>query len=80
MHESVRLGDVERRLLPLLDGHTDRCHLVAALAEEAQAGRLVVQDQGRDVQDPARLETVLQEVVSDALQQTLSKALILPAA
>ena len=48
-HEVARLTDLERHMLPLLDGTRDRPALAEALAESVVAGRLHLAQDGRPV-------------------------------
>jgi methyltransferase-like protein/SAM-dependent methyltransferase len=79
MHESVRLSDIERRLLPHLDGEHERSDLLALLKQDVAAGRLVAQDNGAEVKDPAELQAVLGNVLNQALTGIAHKGLLQPA-
>lgn len=67
-HLVVELDELERELLPLLDGTRDRDQLVAALDGRAATSELVLAgDDGALVLDPAERRRLLGEVVDEAL-------------
>jgi len=77
VHEMVRLNDVERKVLSWLDGAHDRDRLVGRLSEEVTAGRLVVQDGGRQVEERARIVGILEELLDDTLKSIARKGLLI---
>jgi methyltransferase-like protein len=66
-HESVHLGDFERRLLALLDGSHDRPALIEGIAAAVSRGELNVEKDGQPVRD----EKQLQEVIGQAVDRQL---------
>lgn len=76
-HLVVELDELERELLPLLDGTRGREQLVAALDGRAATSELVLAgDDGRLVLDPAERRRLLGEVVDEALARFGRTALL----
>jgi methyltransferase-like protein/SAM-dependent methyltransferase len=75
-HEVIRLTDLDRRLLPLLDGTRDRAALLDRLTEVAVAGDLTVQREGQRLRDPADVRTALGAVLEQALKGMAGNALL----
>ena len=72
-HDSVDIGDIERVLLPMMDGTVDRARLVATIADVLRNGRLGGADVGPAGPDPdARAEAML----ADILQRLRDAALL----
>lgn len=66
-HENVRINDIARQLLPLLDGSRDRRALLQQLAELVATHVLKVQLEGQFVHDPAAVEGILQAALDETL-------------
>jgi methyltransferase-like protein/cyclopropane fatty-acyl-phospholipid synthase-like methyltransferase len=75
-HEVVRLNDLDRHLVPLLDGTNDRDALVEKLTQVAQAGSLNVQKDGLTLSDPKDVRTALKSVIDPALANVARLALL----
>lgn len=75
-HELVRPGDVERQLIPLLDGTRDRSALLDALTELAQAGSLTVQLEGHQERDLSRVRDALASVLDQALAGLMAASML----
>jgi methyltransferase-like protein/cyclopropane fatty-acyl-phospholipid synthase-like methyltransferase len=75
-HEIVRLNDLDRHLLPLLDGTTDRAALVEKLTQIAKSGTLNVQKDGVALQDEAEISQALNSVIDQALVNVARLALL----
>ena len=75
-HEVLRLNDLDRHLVPLLDGHSDKTKIIEGLAKVAAAGALNVQKDGITLYDQADIQTALKSVIDQALQQAADKALL----
>ncbi len=76
-HLVIQLDDLERELLPLLDGTRDKDELVAALDGRAATSELVLAgDDGALVLDPAERGRLLGEVVDEALARFGRTALL----
>src|SRR5262245_7368480 len=75
-HEAVRLSDLERRLVPLLDGRHDRAGLLNELVEAAVGGVLEVQREEEVLQDPAAIRAALDDVLDRALKGLAMNALL----
>ncbi len=68
-HEVVRLNELDRHLIPLLDGSNDRPALVAKLTEVAKAGRITVRQHDVALSDPAEVRSALETILDAALGQ-----------
>jgi methyltransferase-like protein len=66
-HEFYKASDLDRQLIPLLDGTRDRVALLDRLTELTLAGELTVERQGQRVTDPAELRTTLAGVLDTTL-------------
>lgn len=76
-HESLRLSDLERRLVPLLDGTRDREALADRLTERAVTGDLTVEKEGKRVTDPAEVKAALASVLPGVLNNLAASALLI---
>ncbi len=77
-HSTTQLNDLERRLLPLLDGNCDRAALVDALRADVQENRLVLRDQNGPVVSEDRATEILRDMVERQLQAMANRCLLLP--
>ncbi len=75
-HEVVRLNDLDRHLVPLLDGTNDREALVEKLTQVAQTGALNVQKDGMTLYDPKDVRQALKSVIDPALANVARLALL----
>jgi len=75
-HEVVRLNDLDKHLIPLLDGTNERPALVEKLTKIAQGGQLNVQKDGLTLYDPKEITTALTSVIDPALQNVARMALL----
>ena len=75
-HEHYRTSELDRKLIPLLDGTRDRAALAAAMADLALAGQLRVERQGRPLTDPAELRQAVGEVLDKRLEDYARLALL----
>lgn len=66
-HTVLRLDEFGRRVVPLMDGKTDRAALVDQLVDQFRAGRLTLQQDGARLRDVGRAR----EVVTTALDGLL---------
>jgi hypothetical protein len=66
-HEVVRLNELDRHLVPLLDGDHDRAALVTKLTEVAKSGRMNVQRDNVPLRDEAEIRQALDSVIEQAL-------------
>ena len=78
-HEPVKLNELARRMLPLLDGTRDVEALVAGVVRLAQEGKIGVRetDNGPVVTDPAMQEKILRHLVVTSLPDFAQVALLL---
>lgn len=75
-HESVHLSELERLLLRQLDGSRNRDALADVLAREVAEGRLLIQEGGREVTDPPRVQAAVRQILSDNLTALGRKGLL----
>lgn len=75
-HNTVHLNDLERHVLPHLDGEHDRSAIVASLAKRVADGRLVIHEQGVPVIDATRISQVLTEAIEPCLERLARLALL----
>jgi len=76
-HERSSLNDVQRRILPYLDGKHDSDALTDVLVTQASEGLLTVHDQGRPVHDPVRLRQIMAESLAQNLIGLARMALLM---
>ncbi|QDU18871.1 methyltransferase regulatory domain-containing protein [Urbifossiella limnaea] len=75
-HELVKLTDLDKRLVPLLDGTRTRPELVEALTADAVAGQLQVARNGKPVTGDAAVREALTAVLDPALTVLTGHALL----
>ena len=75
-HEVVRLNDLDKHLIPLLDGTNDRATLIDKLAGVAQSGALNVQKDGLTLYDPTEIRGALSSIIDQALANVARMALL----
>ncbi len=75
-HEVVRLNDLDKHLVPLLDGTRDKAAIVVELIKVAQTGALNVQKDGLTITEPAEIEQALTSVMDQALANVARMALL----
>jgi len=75
-HELVSLDDLERHVVPLLDGQKDRAQLIEGLVKQVESGKLVVHDSGRPVSNSQRLREIMGEALDGCLRNLAQKALL----
>jgi methyltransferase-like protein len=78
-HEPVKLNELPRRMLPLLDGTRDVEALIVSVVHLAQEGKIGVRerDNGPEVTDPVVLEKILRHLVVESLPDFAQVALLL---
>jgi methyltransferase-like protein/trans-aconitate methyltransferase len=75
-HEQMQPGDLERRLIPLLDGTRDRAALVGELTTLTLAGELTVKQDGQPVTDPAAVREAMGPVLERSLEALADASLL----
>lgn len=75
-HETMKLNEMNRRLLPLLDGTRDRPALVAELTTLAQRGELALQKGGQPITDPEELRAAVATALDTALDELARGAIL----
>jgi|GEM_PF-44045 len=66
-HEVVKLNELDRQMIPLLDGTNDRPALIAKLAESAKSGAMTVRQHDVPLTDPAEIRAALEKILDTAL-------------
>lgn len=75
-HEVLRLNDLDRHLIPLLDGEHTKEQIVDGLAKVALSGQLNVQKDNITLSDQAEIRAALNSVIDQALQKVADQALL----
>lgn len=75
-HEVLRLNDLDRHLIPLLDGQKTKDEIVEALAKVSLSGQLNVQKDNITLSDPKDVHAALTSVIDQALQKVADQALL----
>jgi methyltransferase-like protein/SAM-dependent methyltransferase len=75
-HEVVKLTELDRRLIPLLDGTRDRPALVTQLTEIAASGQLSVRRDGVPISDRGELHAALASIIDEALAKVAGMAVL----
>jgi methyltransferase-like protein/cyclopropane fatty-acyl-phospholipid synthase-like methyltransferase len=75
-HEVIRLNDLDKHLIPNLDGNHDKTALVEKLATVAQSGAMNVQKDNITLFDPEEIRKALNSVIDQALQNVADRALL----
>ena len=66
-HEVVRLNELDRHLIPMLDGSNDRASLVAKLTAVTKAGGITVRQHDKPLTDEAEIRAALGSILESAL-------------
>ncbi|MGL6097890.1 MAG: methyltransferase regulatory domain-containing protein [Fimbriiglobus sp.] len=77
-HEVIRLNELDRHLLPLLDGTHDKPAIVEKLVEVAKAGKMHVQKDGTTLYEEADIRVALQAVIEQAVANVARIGLLVP--
>jgi methyltransferase-like protein len=75
-HEAVQLDDLNRRLLPLLDGTRDRAAILASLTTLVEDGTLTLSQEGQRVIDRVKIQSLLEEVLRFRLPDLVRLAIL----
>ncbi len=75
-HEVVRLTELDRRLIPLLDGTRDRPALVNQLTDIAVSGALTVRKDDKPITDRDTLHAALASIIDEALTKVANTAVL----
>jgi methyltransferase-like protein/2-polyprenyl-3-methyl-5-hydroxy-6-metoxy-1,4-benzoquinol methylase len=76
-HEPLRLADLDRRVLQMLDGSRDRARLLEELRTAAERSELTVRKAGKPIDAPAELASVLAEQLDASLARLARSALLI---
>jgi len=75
-HEMARLSELDRYLVPMLDGKTDKAKLVEQLADVAVAGNLSVRRAETELKDRGEITTALNSIIDQALANIARMAIL----
>jgi methyltransferase-like protein/SAM-dependent methyltransferase len=75
-HEVIRLNDLDKQLIPLLDGTHDKKALVEKLIGVAKAGSLNVQKDGVTLYEEKDIKAALDSVMEQAIQNVADRGLL----
>lgn len=78
LHETVRLEDVQRRVIVHCDGTHTQSDLVAGLVEAIRRGEITLHHKGVRVQDVTTHERIVEEMVREIISFAAKSALLLP--
>ena len=71
------LEEIDRLILPLLDGTRDQAAIVDDLAGQVAAGNLKLKSDGNPIEEPAAVRKALAQTVNLSLQRIASQALLM---
>ncbi len=75
-HEVIRLNDLDRQLIPLLDGTNDRSAIADKLTEIAKKGGMNVQKDGNSLTDPKDIRQAITSILDQALLNVAAQGLM----
>jgi methyltransferase-like protein len=75
-HEVIRLNDLDRQLIPLLDGTNNRDALADKLTEVTRKGGMNVQKDGVALTDPKDIRAAILSILDQALQNVANQGLM----
>lgn len=76
-HEVLRLNDLDRHLIPLLDGENTKDKIIEGLAAVSLSGQLNVQKDNITLSDPKEIRAALASVIDQALQKVADQAMLI---
>jgi methyltransferase-like protein/2-polyprenyl-3-methyl-5-hydroxy-6-metoxy-1,4-benzoquinol methylase len=75
-HEVVRLNELDKQLIPLLDGTNDRASLITKLTEIARTGAMNVRREELTLSEPAEIRAALESIIDQALNNVAKLAVL----
>ncbi len=75
-HEVLRLNDLDRHLIPLLNGENTKDKIIDGLAAVSASGQLNVQKDNITLSDPNEIRAALSSVIDQAIQKVADQALL----
>jgi methyltransferase-like protein/cyclopropane fatty-acyl-phospholipid synthase-like methyltransferase len=76
-HETVRLSDIERRVLMLLNGERQPLQIQQSIEESVLKGTISLQAQGKSLSDPGKIRATLEAAIPQVLGELCRKGLLL---
>ena len=76
-HEVIRLNDLDKHLIPLLDGKHSREQIIDKLTAAAASGLINVQKDGISLQDPKDIKAAIGSILEQALNNVGGQALLI---
>ncbi|CAN5161974.1 lysine methyltransferase [soil metagenome] len=75
-HEVIRLNDLDKHLIPAMDGNNSKADIVDKLSAVAVSGAMNVQKDNITLFEPGEIKTALNSVIDQALQNVADRALL----
>lgn len=75
-HEVVNLNDLQKHMLPMLDGEHDRVAVEAAMLDLARREVITLQENGETIRDPERMKVAIAALVEASLVHLAKNALL----
>lgn len=75
-HEVIRTNDLDKQLIPLMDGKNNRAEIAAKLCDVATAGLLNVQKDGLTLSDPIQIKEAISSILDQAIQNVANQGLV----
>lgn len=76
-HEWTRVSDLDRRIIPMLDGQHDKSQMLVPLVKLAESGALKINSQGKPIRPGPQLRPALQSAIDASLGDLGRMALLL---
>lgn len=76
-HENLALNDLQRHIVQMLDGKTDRAAITDQLVGLVKNNVLVVHDNGQQVLDEARIQPIMARALEQSLSELAPHALLI---
>jgi methyltransferase-like protein/SAM-dependent methyltransferase len=75
-HEVIRTNDLDKQLIPLMDGKTAKPEIVEKLADVASRGLINVQKDGMTLHDPKDVKEAIKSIIDQAIQNVANQGLV----
>jgi methyltransferase-like protein/2-polyprenyl-3-methyl-5-hydroxy-6-metoxy-1,4-benzoquinol methylase len=75
-HEVIRTNDLDKQLIPLMDGKTTKGEIVEKLADVASRGLINVQKDGMTLHEPKDVKEAIKSIIDQAIQNVANQGLV----
>jgi methyltransferase-like protein len=75
-HEVIRTNDLDKQLIPLMDGKTTKAEIVEKLADVASRGLINVQKDGMTLHEPKDVKEAIKSIIDQAIQNVANQGLV----